>query len=158
MRNFHSRPFRVLQAERLVEACLLRVGDPQLQDAPMIGSIDQWVDSTDVLEDPERTPLTGAVYGWTPSNRIPKADETTGETTAGISPFNMRTYMTSVRTRSRPATPPADHTSAPAHSQAANRLHRRPTRALASAHRYLIEVQPFRLGLHKALRDRCTFV
>jgi hypothetical protein len=69
VRNFHSRPFQVLQAERFAEACLVRVGDPLLRDAPLIGSIDQWVDSTDVLENPERTPLTGAVYGWTPTTR-----------------------------------------------------------------------------------------
>ena len=67
VRNFHSRPFQVLQAERFVDACLLQVGDLRLRDAPLIGSIDQWVDSTDVLENPDRTSLTGTVYGWTPT-------------------------------------------------------------------------------------------
>jgi Domain of unknown function (DUF4037) len=62
VRNFHSRPFQVLQAERFVEACLTRVTDPQLRDAPLIGSIDQWVDSTDVLENPKQAALTGVVY------------------------------------------------------------------------------------------------
>jgi Domain of unknown function (DUF4037) len=62
VRNFHSRPFQVLQAERFVEACLVRVSDLDLRGAPLIGSIDQWVDSTDVLENPKQTALTGAVY------------------------------------------------------------------------------------------------
>lgn len=68
VRSFHSRPFQVLQAERFVEACLTQVGDPLLRDAPLIGSIDQWVDSTDVLENPQRTSLASAVYGWTQIN------------------------------------------------------------------------------------------
>jgi Domain of unknown function (DUF4037) len=68
VRNFHSRPFQVLQAERFAEACIARVTDPRLRDAPLIGSIDQWVDSTDVLENPERTSLTGAVYAWRPTD------------------------------------------------------------------------------------------
>jgi Domain of unknown function (DUF4037) len=62
LRNFHSRPFQVLDAERFVEACLIRVGDPRLRDAPLIGSIDQWVDSTDVLENPDRTKHLGTFY------------------------------------------------------------------------------------------------
>ena len=63
VRGFHSRPFQVLLAERFVEACLVRVGDPRLRCAPLIGSIDQWVDSTDVLERPERILRSGAIYG-----------------------------------------------------------------------------------------------
>jgi hypothetical protein len=63
VRFFHSRPFNVLQAERFVEACLAEVHDPLLRNAPLIGAIDQWVDSSDVLENSDRAALTGALYG-----------------------------------------------------------------------------------------------
>jgi hypothetical protein len=45
VRPFHDRPFRVLGADRFVEAL---GGD-------LVGAIDQWVDSTDVLADPRRS-------------------------------------------------------------------------------------------------------
>lgn len=63
IRQFHSRPYQVLQAERFVDACLARVRDPKLRAAPLIGSIDQWVDSTDVLEKTNRTSCSGTIYG-----------------------------------------------------------------------------------------------
>ena len=47
-RQFHNRPFRVLGAERFVDACLARVDDAELRALPLIGSVDQWSDSTDV--------------------------------------------------------------------------------------------------------------
>ena len=49
---FHSRPFRVLGASRFVDACLERVSDPWLRSLPLVGAVDQFVDSTDVLSDP----------------------------------------------------------------------------------------------------------
>ena len=49
---FYSRPFRVLGSSRFVEACLERVSDPWLRSLPLIGAVDQFVDSTDVLSDP----------------------------------------------------------------------------------------------------------
>lgn len=64
VRSFHSRPFKVLRAERFAEACVVRIGDRLLRDAPLIGSIDQFVDSTDILENPSRTPLAGALFEW----------------------------------------------------------------------------------------------
>jgi hypothetical protein len=51
-RLFYTRPFRVLSARRFVEACLARVEDPWLRGLPLVGGIDQWSDSTDVLSDP----------------------------------------------------------------------------------------------------------
>jgi hypothetical protein len=54
VRPFHSRPFRVLHSERFVAACLARVADPGLRDLPLVGAIDQFVDSTDVLAYPAR--------------------------------------------------------------------------------------------------------
>jgi hypothetical protein len=48
---FHERPFRVLGSARFVDACLERVTDERLRALPLVGGIDQWVDSTDVLSE-----------------------------------------------------------------------------------------------------------
>jgi hypothetical protein len=48
---FHTRPFRVLGSGRFVDACLERVADPWLRALPLVGSVDQLSDSTDLLED-----------------------------------------------------------------------------------------------------------
>ena len=60
VRLFHSRPFRVLGSGRFVDACLERISDPWLRALPLVGGIDQFVDSTDVLSDPG----TRATRGW----------------------------------------------------------------------------------------------
>jgi hypothetical protein len=52
-RHFHSRPFRVLGSARFVEACLERVEDDWLRSLPLVGGVDQFVDSTDVLSSPD---------------------------------------------------------------------------------------------------------
>ena len=59
---FHSRPFRVLGSNRFVEACLARVDDQWLRALPLIGAIDQWVDSTDVLSESRVLPGARAAY------------------------------------------------------------------------------------------------
>ena len=65
VRFFHSRPFRVLGSGRFVDACLERVSDPWLRSLPLVGAIDQWADSTDVLSYPPASRRTAAVYdGW----------------------------------------------------------------------------------------------
>lgn len=51
-RSFHERPGRVLMADRFVEACVSSVTDPALRALPLVGSVDQAVDSTDVLANP----------------------------------------------------------------------------------------------------------
>jgi hypothetical protein len=51
-RLFYSRPFRVLGSARCVDACLERVTDPWLRSLPLLGGIDQFADSTDVLSAP----------------------------------------------------------------------------------------------------------
>ena len=51
-RPFHGRPFRVLGSGRFVDACLARVEDAFLRSLPLVGAVDQWADSTDVLSDP----------------------------------------------------------------------------------------------------------
>jgi len=48
-RGFHERGYRVLGADRFVTACLDRIRDPFLRELPLVGSVDQVGDSTDVL-------------------------------------------------------------------------------------------------------------
>jgi hypothetical protein len=62
-RTFHERPFRVLMAERFVAACLEAVKDQRVRALPLVGSVDQFADSTDVLSDPERARELRALYG-----------------------------------------------------------------------------------------------
>ncbi len=59
---FHGRPFRVLGSSRFVAACLERVTDPWLRALPLIGAVDQWVDSTDVLSESSVFPGARATY------------------------------------------------------------------------------------------------
>lgn len=49
VRSFYERPYRVLMADRFVDAALARVTDPELRRIPLVGSIDQVADSTDLL-------------------------------------------------------------------------------------------------------------
>ncbi|MEV6421260.1 DUF4037 domain-containing protein [Streptomyces sp. NPDC051662] len=54
-RPYHSRPFQVLRAERFTAALTARITDPTIRALPTIGTIDQFIDSTDVLSRPELT-------------------------------------------------------------------------------------------------------
>jgi uncharacterized protein DUF4037 len=54
-RPYHSRPFQVLHAERFSTALLSRITDPAIASLPTIGTVDQFIDSTDVLSHPELT-------------------------------------------------------------------------------------------------------
>ena len=67
VRAFHGRPALVLGADRFVEACLRRVDDPRLRAYPLIGSVDQFCDSTDALDDAVTTRRFASVYGARPS-------------------------------------------------------------------------------------------
>ena len=52
---FYDRPFQVLNAERFADAIQAAISDPDVQALPPnLGAIDQFVDSTDVLNYPER--------------------------------------------------------------------------------------------------------
>jgi hypothetical protein len=62
VRLFHERPYHVLGAGRFVEACLERVTDESLRSLPLIGAIDQYVDSTDVLSYPHVFQRIGEIY------------------------------------------------------------------------------------------------
>jgi hypothetical protein len=61
---FHARPFRVPKSDRFVDACLRRVHDDWLRSRPLIGSIDQIVDSTDVLERVHIAQAVRALYDF----------------------------------------------------------------------------------------------
>jgi len=52
LRTYFERPARVLMADRFTEACLATVADPALRRLPLVGAVDQAVDSTDLLEGP----------------------------------------------------------------------------------------------------------
>jgi hypothetical protein len=54
-RDYHTRPFRVLHADRFADALVATVDDPVLTALPRVGSVDQWIDSTDVLSASGRT-------------------------------------------------------------------------------------------------------
>lgn len=58
-RPYYDRPFQVLRADRFAEALAASVSDPQLRALPLIGAIDQFADSTDLLGNRS---LTRAVF------------------------------------------------------------------------------------------------
>lgn len=62
VRPFYGRPFLVLASDRFVDACLAVVTDETLRTLPLFGSIDQFVDSTDVLSRPDAPPRLRAMY------------------------------------------------------------------------------------------------
>ena len=54
-RLFYERPFRVLGGDRFAEACLAGIRDGWLKRQPLVGSVDQFADSTDVLSNAHRS-------------------------------------------------------------------------------------------------------
>lgn len=62
VRRFHDRPAMVLGADRFAQACLTLVQDLGLRSSELIGGIDQFADSTDVLSDPGVYRRLTAVY------------------------------------------------------------------------------------------------
>lgn len=63
-RPFKSRPFLVLDSGRYVDACLAEVADPWLKSLPLVGGIDQFTDSTDIVSSSyaDRFREVGALY------------------------------------------------------------------------------------------------
>jgi hypothetical protein len=55
VRPYHDRPFLVLHAERFAGALRRSIADPVLAGLPLLGTVDQVVDSTDVLCSSART-------------------------------------------------------------------------------------------------------
>jgi Domain of unknown function (DUF4037) len=62
VRQFHGRPFRVLMGDRFAEACRQAVDDSWLRSLPLVGSVDQFADSTDVLGSAARARLLSTFY------------------------------------------------------------------------------------------------
>jgi hypothetical protein len=50
LRPYFDRPYLVIGADRFASALLGAIADPELRRLPLTGAIDQYVDSTDVLE------------------------------------------------------------------------------------------------------------
>ncbi|WP_219418736.1 hypothetical protein [Pseudonocardia nigra] len=60
--DYHRRPARVLMADRFTEACLEGVTDPVLRALPLVGAIDQVVDTADVLSAPRQYRRLAGLY------------------------------------------------------------------------------------------------
>jgi Domain of unknown function (DUF4037) len=54
-RRFHDRSYLVIAAERFTAALLDAIVDPSVRNLPAVGSIDQFVDATDVLSRADRS-------------------------------------------------------------------------------------------------------
>jgi hypothetical protein len=54
VRQFHDRPFLVLDAFRFAEALQATITDRALRTAPLVGAVDQFADNTAVLSHPQR--------------------------------------------------------------------------------------------------------
>lgn len=64
--NFHGRPFRVIHGDAFCEALLAEIRDPDVQriaKTSLIGSVDQFSDSTDLHEAIHLRPQVRALYG-----------------------------------------------------------------------------------------------
>jgi hypothetical protein len=64
-RGFHDRPYRVVGGARFATALLAGITDRDLRNRPMIGAVDQFVDSTDVLSDVRRARLAASGFKGT---------------------------------------------------------------------------------------------
>jgi hypothetical protein len=62
VRPFYGRPFRVLMADRFADACVVAITDRELRGLPLVGSVDQFADSTDVLSHAGRSRHLGACF------------------------------------------------------------------------------------------------
>lgn len=72
-RPYHTRPFQVLHAERFTAALTARINDPEIRSRPLIGAVDQFVDSTDVLSHPEfARAATHATLDASPGTSVPE--------------------------------------------------------------------------------------
>lgn len=60
---FHGRPFRVIHGERFAGALAAQISDPRVRALPpYAGSVNQWVDSVDVLDDVRLCARLKALY------------------------------------------------------------------------------------------------
>jgi hypothetical protein len=64
VRLYYERPYRVISAERFVTAIRKQIRDEQVRRLPPnVGSVDQFVDSTDVVMQPDLRSRLRALYG-----------------------------------------------------------------------------------------------
>lgn len=63
VRRFHDRPALVLDADRFADDCRDRVTDAHLRSLPLIGSVDQLSDSTDLHVDAALARRAQGLYG-----------------------------------------------------------------------------------------------
>lgn len=77
---YFSRPYLVIHCGPLVEQCVAAISDPWLRGLPLVGSIDQFTDSTDALARPrplaaiyrEHDPTAAEIDGRGPDTKHPK--------------------------------------------------------------------------------------
>ena len=62
VRSFYGRGYQVLMADRFVDACLTVLDDPELKSLPLVGSVDQVADSTDLLSHGTRSRRLADLY------------------------------------------------------------------------------------------------
>ena len=67
--KFFDRPYLVIRADRFVEQIRAAIQETELRDLPPVGSVNQFVDSTDILERPERCRWLATVYDRRPVDR-----------------------------------------------------------------------------------------
>jgi hypothetical protein len=64
LRNFHSRPFQIIDGERFADALWQQIADPAVRALPRgVGKVDQFSDNTDVLSHKERFRRLACLYG-----------------------------------------------------------------------------------------------
>jgi hypothetical protein len=64
VRFYFERPYLVLMAGRFAEAIREVIIDPELKNMqPLIGSIDQWADNTDLLSNTQVYTRLKGIYG-----------------------------------------------------------------------------------------------
>jgi hypothetical protein len=47
--TYYDRPYRVIEAERFARALRERISDERVRALPLIGAVDQFIDSTDAI-------------------------------------------------------------------------------------------------------------
>lgn len=72
-REYYGRPFAVLMADRFADACVAEFDGSPFEGLPLLGSIDQFVDSTDVLSDPDTFHAVAAAYDTLLKRDTPEA-------------------------------------------------------------------------------------
>ncbi|MBI2626742.1 MAG: DUF4037 domain-containing protein [Parcubacteria group bacterium] len=60
--SYHERPYLVIHADGFADAIRKTITEEELKKLPNIGSVDQFIDSSDVLEDPKLCKKTKSLY------------------------------------------------------------------------------------------------